>query len=68
MKEQDPYMEAQTVIDSIVECVAVNQISGEGLNCALLSMLTTSMRASGNFEHGLNDEDGVCILHVKLYE
>ena len=68
MKEPDPYREAQTVIDSIVECVAVNRISGDGLNFALLSMLTSSMRASGHFEHGLNDDDGVCILHVKLYE
>jgi hypothetical protein len=56
------------VIDAIIECCAINQISGGALNMALLQLMASSMRASGELEHGLNDEDGVCIIHVRLYE
>lgn len=62
------FAESQIVIDAVIECCAVNAVSGSGLNLALLQLLTSSMRASGEFEHGLNDDDGVCILHVRLYE
>ena len=64
----DVYEESQIVIDAIIECCARNGISAGALTCALLQMTATTMKTAGAFEHGLNDEDGVCILHVRLYE
>lgn len=68
MESTSAFSESQVVIDAVIECCAVNRVSGAGLNLALLQLMATSMRASGELEHGLNDEDGVCIMHVRLYE
>lgn len=68
MKSTSAFSESQVLIDAVIECCATNQISGAGLNMALLQLMVSSMRTSGELEHGLNDEDGVCIMHVRLYE
>ena len=64
---KDVYSRSQPVIDNVIEFCQVNQIEGDALTCALLQLMASTMKASGTFENGLNDQDGVCILHVRLY-
>lgn len=60
--------QSERLIDKIIEECAVNCIGQEDLNLALLQMIATSMRTTGETEHQLSDEDGVLLLRVELYE
>lgn len=66
MSEQE-FQNSQQLIDEMVSYVARNGLTGAELTFALLSLLVSAMRASGEFESGLNDDDGVCVIHAKLY-
>lgn len=56
------------LIDSNVELCARHKLSEEEFNTAILSILLSSMRASGVKCHNLADGDGVCVLSVTRYE
>lgn len=61
------FFNSQGMIDEMIAYAASNGLTADESTYALLSLLMSTMRASGAFEHGLNDDDGVCLLHVKLY-
>ncbi|AWD92274.1 hypothetical protein HOT14_gp74 [Escherichia phage vB_EcoS_IME347] len=56
------------LIDSNVELCARHKLSEEEFNTAILSLLLSSMRASGAKCHNLADDDGICILSATRYE
>lgn len=55
------------LIDRNVEFCATHQLTEDEFNTALMSLLLTSMLASGETCHNLADSDGVCVLSVTRY-
>lgn len=62
------YLEAQRLIDTITTHCAANLVTHDSMIGALLMILYSDMRANPAKEHNLHDEDGVCLLNVRLME
>ena len=65
----NPYSgkQVEDLITEVHRLVCVNQITPENYLRAALTLLYQGMAATNTVEHGLNDEDGVALLHVKRY-
>ncbi|WP_459567195.1 hypothetical protein, partial [Enterobacter hormaechei] len=59
--------QVEDLITEVHRLVCVNQITPENYLRAALTLLYQGMAATNTVEHGLNDEDGVALLHVKRY-
>lgn len=59
---------AQKLIDEILKHCAVNSISHDEFIFALLTVLYSDMRAFEDREHNLVNDDGVCLVNVRLME
>ena len=59
--------QVEDLITEVHRLVCVNQITPENYLRAALILLYQGMAATNTVEHGLNDEDGVALLHVKRY-
>ena len=59
--------QVEDLITEVHRLVCVKQITPENYLRAALILLYQGMAAPNTVEHGLNDEDGVALLHVKRY-
>lgn len=62
------YSASQALIDEVMKHCAVNSISHDQFVYSLLVLLRADMKAFGDKEHNLHNEDGVLLVHVKLIE
>lgn len=58
----------EMLIDQNVESCARMQLTKEEFEQGLLSLLLTSMRANGDAEHNLCDQNGELMMHVQRYK
>lgn len=62
------YSESEKVCDAIIECCQRHGISQEALFAALMAMICSAMRASGETESNIFDSDtGELLVGVRLY-
>lgn len=62
------YSKSQPLVDEILGYVARNDIEHKDLVYALLILLRADMKAFGDREHNLIDDNGVCLVNVRLME
>lgn len=60
------YSNSQPLVDEIIKYTAINDLDHKDLVYALLILLRADMRAFGDKEHNLIDENGVCLVNVRL--
>lgn len=60
--------DSQILIDDIIELCAKNGVSHSNMIRAALLILLYDMRAQGEAEHNLIDEDGVILINARLME
>lgn len=58
--------DVQAVIDNSIEFCALNWIDRDDMIRASMLLLMHDLRANGDSEHNLINEDGVLLLNVRL--
>ena len=61
------YLDAQRLIDRIMEECAATRISHEDLVYALMLTLYSDMKAFDDEEHQLTSRDGELLIHVRRF-
>ncbi|QVW27766.1 hypothetical protein [Hafnia phage Pocis76] len=62
------YSNSQPLVDEILKYVATHDIEHKDMVYALLILLRADMKAFGDSEHNLIDDNGVCLVNVRLFE
>lgn len=62
------YSNSQPLVDEILKYVAINNVEHKDMVYALLILLRADMKAFGDLEHNLVDDNGVCLVNVRLLE
>ena len=62
------YSGAQAIIDKVLAECAERSVSHDDLIYALMLLIYSDMRAFGDNEHQLTNDDGELLIHVRRFE